>query len=514
MKGDKESIMNCEVQNEFSGAEEDGYVERILSHSRSSLESDAMSISGGVKESDISETSRKLEDYRDTLTPNDKEKTNGIDAMKSSSATKTYDREAILRKLAGDNCMRKYLLNSARESQAKIETPETKAFEESEDERLESVVEELREFLKAIPDGLLHMMTGMSRPGDCGRPADRKPDWLDMEKLRRGQKFAREHNFSLYLAEMVSVMCAYTFRDTLKLMILTGKSSTPFTAFKRYTSVALKVQHWYCDDTWSKGTKGWTDMLTVRALHVAAKRKLDASTNEEIDNAAKISNMSCPSHDMLLKDFSEACETPAVGQCPFLVRPTDPDRPKSFNQFEVSFAQWQFVWLAICYPQHFGIHNAKEEDLEAYCHLWRSIGYQLGVEDEYNFCRGSLDEIRQCGHDFIEMWVKPHLREVIPEWEHMMRCIFDGFKLALPYISFETSLLFVCEILDLKMPRLYSSLSYKAWINHCLMKSLFYYGMKLPMVVDFVNTKLQRTLDHGERLRPSSWEKIRIKLEG
>nr|XP_046488049.1 uncharacterized protein LOC124221784 isoform X1 [Neodiprion pinetum] len=514
MKGDKESIMNCEVQNEFSGAEEDGYVERILSHSRSSLESDAMSISDGVKESDISETSRKSGDYRGTLTPNDKEKTNGIDAMKSSSATKTYDREAILRKLAGDKCLRKYLLNSAREAQAKIETSETKTFEKSEDERLESVVEELREFLKAIPDGLLHMMTGMSRPGDCGRPADRKPDWLDMEKLRRGQKFARDHNFSLYLAEMLSLMCTYTFQDTLKLMILTGKTSTRFTAMKRWASAAIRFHHWYCYDPWSKGTKAWKDILAVRASHAAVKHMVDASTTEETDNAVKIPNLSCPSRDMLLKDFSEACETPAVGQCPFLVKPNDPDRPKGFNQFEMSFTQWQLVGLVICYPQYFGIHDATEEDLDAYCHLWRSIGYQLGAEDEYNFCRGTLHEIQQLSHDFLDVWVKPNLREVTPEWEHMTRCVFDGFKLILPYISFETSVLFVCEILDLKMPRLYSSLSYKAWINHCLMKSFIYYGMKLSMVVDFVNTKLQRFLDLGERLRPSGWEKIRIKFEG
>ncbi|XP_046748055.1 uncharacterized protein LOC124412324 [Diprion similis] len=433
--------------------------------------------------------------------------------MESSTATETYDREAILRKLAGDECLRKYLLNSARESR-KTETPETKAFEESDGECLESVVEELREFLKLVPDRLLHMMTGLSRPGDCGRPADQKPDWLDMEKLRRGQKFARDHKFSLYIADMFSVMCAYTFHDTLKLIILTGQSSTPFTAFKRYKSVMVKIQHWYSDDPWSKGTKAWKDILTVRALHVAAKRRLNVSTNEEIDNATKIPNMSCPTHDILLKDFSDACEVPAVGQCPFLVKPTDPDRPKSFNQFEASFAQWQFVWLAICYPEHLGIHNATDEDFEAYCHLWRSIGYQLGVEDEYNFCRGSLAEIRQCGRDFIELWVKPHLREVMPEWEHMMRCIFDGFKRASPYINFETSLLFVCEILDLKMPRLYSSLSYKAWINHYLMKSLFYYGMKLPSVVDFINTKLQRTLDQSERLSPASLEKLRIKLGG
>ncbi|XP_046748054.1 uncharacterized protein LOC124412323 [Diprion similis] len=433
--------------------------------------------------------------------------------MESSAATETYDREAILRKLAGDECLRKYLLNSARESR-KTETPETKAFEESDGECLESVVEELREFLKLVPDRLLHMMTGLSRPGDCGRPADQKPDWLDMEKLRRGQKFAREHSFSLYFGEMASLTCTYSFPDTLKLLILTGKSNTRFLAFKRWASTAIRFHHWYCYDPWSKGTKAWKDILAVRASHAAVKRRVDASTNEETDDAAKIPNMSCPSRDILLKDFSNACEVPGVGQCPFLVKPNDPDRPKGLNQFEMSFTQWQLVGLVVCYPQHFGIHNATDEDLEAYCHLWRSIGYQLGTEDEFNFCRGNLDEIRKLSHDFLEIWVKPNLREVTPEWEHMTRCVFDGFKHLLPYIGFETTVLFVCEILDLKMPRLYSSLSYKAWISHCLMKYFLYYGMKLPRVVDFINTKLQRFLDIGERLSPSAWEKIRIKVEG
>ncbi|XP_046748835.1 uncharacterized protein LOC124412762 [Diprion similis] len=432
-----------------------------------------------------------------------------IPGTQSSESNETYDRETILLNLATDEHLRTYIL--------KQENPEIsmtrRTSRPTENECRETVTEELRKVLIAVPDTMLHLLTGWTKPADCGRPADQKPDWLDMEKLRRGQKFAQDHSFSIYIAEILSWFATYTFQSSLNPVIITGKTSSPFAAFKRFLSTSLRIRHWCTQDLWSKETAAWKDILAVRRMHAVVKRRMDTFTKEDRDAAAKIPKPFFISRKILLEDFPEACKTPAIGQCPLLIDQNSPDPPRSFNQTDMAITQWGFVGLIVSYPEAFGVHYATDEDLEAYCHLWRSISYQLGMEDDFNFCRGTLKDIRKRSNDFIEAWVKPHLREVTPEWEHMLRCIFSSLNLFMPNITFETGLLQFTDIINLKMPRLYSSLSYKQWIGYYVTKYFFYYATKLPGVIKLANTFLNRSLDDCQRMSPQEMEAIRIKLE-
>lgn len=108
-------------------------------------------------------------------------------------------------------------------------------------ENAESNVEQERDLMikklgmvfKELPDCLLEMIIASVRCGDCGRPADETPDWLDMDKFRRGQKFARDHLAGVYLAEMMSLFQLFSFKDGLRPLVVSRKSHTPYLAFKR-----------------------------------------------------------------------------------------------------------------------------------------------------------------------------------------------------------------------------------------------------------------------------------------
>ncbi|XP_046431934.1 uncharacterized protein LOC124185324 [Neodiprion fabricii] len=515
MKVERNPSEDSKAESESSDFEELGDVastKRIFSSS----DGERTEIDDSDNDSGFVGVSQGSLDRLDTVTPEV--------PCTETSGSGPYDRDAILYELVSSGHPREARFIAAVErmknggvksaSDIYADFPDNFEYDAStlSQECRESMIEKLREATKPIPDSMLHLLTGRNRPGDCGRPSDFKPEWLDMEKIRRGQKFAQEHMFPIFFSEMLSLFALFSFEDGLKPLIMTGRSSTPFTAFKRYLSTGLRVRHWYTEDLWAKGSAARKDILTVRVMHGAAKRRLDASTNAEIDAAAKIPNAWCPSREMLLKDFAETCEAPVIGQCPYLIERNSPDRPKGINQTEMALTQWGFVGLIVSYPKCLGVHYATDEDLEAFCHLWRSIGYQLGMEDEYNFCRGTLEEIRQRGSDFLETWVKPNLRIITPEWEHMMRCIFTGVSVYLPGATYETSLLYLTEILDLQMPRLYASLSYKDWINFNLSKSLFYCTIKLPGMKSLFNVLLNRILDRAEKYTSEDIEAIRIKL--
>ncbi|XP_011706838.1 PREDICTED: uncharacterized protein LOC105462015, partial [Wasmannia auropunctata] len=144
--------------------------------------------------------------------------------------------------------------------------------------------------------------------------------------------------------------------------------------------------------------------------------------HEQIDNKSKIEEPWCPDRELFLKDFNAACPLEKDGQRPYVIINKSPYKPKGVNNFDMSEIQWSFVNLVLLCPQKIGMHNATDENIEAFCHMWRCYGYFLGMEDKYNFCRGSLEEIKQRTRDVCQYWILPNFKEVTPEWEHMMRC--------------------------------------------------------------------------------------------
>ena len=88
----------------------------------------------------------------------------------------------------------------------------------------------------------------------------------------------------------------------------------------------------------------------------------------------------------------------------------------------------------------------------------------------YNFCRGTLEDVKNRSKDFLEYWVKPNFRIITPECEHMMRCVVEGLQYYFPGSTYETCLLDLAEIMSLHMPRLYGTISYSTWIRHSMIR--------------------------------------------
>lgn len=54
---------------------------------------------------------------------------------------------------------------------------------------------------------------------------------------------------------------------------------------------------------------------------------------------------------------------------------------KRISQKDMAFTQFGFMGYAVTNPEYLGIYNAKEEDFEAFIHVWRVIGHLMGIED-------------------------------------------------------------------------------------------------------------------------------------
>jgi hypothetical protein len=62
------------------------------------------------------------------------------------------------------------------------------------------------------------------------------PEWMDAALLDIGQKFALRNLSALSLADLLSLVIILTSSDGRKALVYTNRSSTVFTAFKRYLS--------------------------------------------------------------------------------------------------------------------------------------------------------------------------------------------------------------------------------------------------------------------------------------
>ncbi|KAK6625786.1 hypothetical protein RUM43_006085 [Polyplax serrata] len=341
-----------------------------------------------------------------------------------------------------------------------------------------------------------------------------KPKWLNEEKFKRGQKFARDHLFCINFAEMVSLYILFAQKSSLGPLIFTGMSDTPFTAFKRYLSTVCKLISWYTDDIWSENESlGKNNLILVRGMHKTVYNALTNSSKEVVEQKTTLGDpertaLWCPTRNLLVKDFQESI--PARPWCP--VVDAEVQRSVWVSQTDMSITQFGFVGLAVTYPKSFGIHLASDDDLEAFLHMWRGLGYMLGIKDEYNFCNGDLQAVRDRTLFFLQVFAKPAFRTVTCDWEHMCRCMTAGISFYLPRVRFESSLLYLCHIIGVKMPRLRKEMPFAHYFYFQLMRFVFYL-MKFQSVLSWLNSALYRVIRRVQAVPPeilSDWQNRRF----
>ena len=369
----------------------------------------------------------------------------------------------------------------------------------------------LSEYLKVLLDGMA--VGGVS---EC--PLDSKPEWFDYDKFRRGQRVAKKYLFGLLLAETLSLLMLLYFPGALLSLTYTRKSDTPYKSFKRYLSTVMRVRSWYLDDIWQPGTEGHKNVRVVRAMHKKVRHELHNTKLDEVYKKGTLSK-SCtfgckgaaiwsPLHEMIREDFQGSCPYLGPNQLPFL---NYQKNPVFLNQMEMAITQFGFVGLFILFPNQFGAHGVSDEDMDAFVYLWRCIGYILGTEDKYNLCNGELETVRQRSHHIINFLVKPNLREVSRDWEHMTRCLVEGINFYIPGITYEISLLYMCNMLGICAPRLRAALTLTQEVMYHLMNLVFLVLMRLPGVCLFFNWLLSLAIRRAQSASPEALAKLQMR---
>nr|XP_018909452.1 PREDICTED: uncharacterized protein LOC109038734 [Bemisia tabaci] len=212
------------------------------------------------------------------------------------------------------------------------------------------------------------------------------PPWYDSKKFKKGQEFFHRNYFALFVSKLAGLILLLSNQNMLRVLKLTNKSSNKLTAFKRYMGTIRHMLSWYDGDLQTSGSSAHMSLMTVRGFHCAASNK-----------AASV----------------------GFGH---------------ISQRDMAFTQFGFMGFSLLKFDILGLVGTPEE-IEGFIHFWRTIGYLLGISDEYNLCGGSIEETRELCRILLEQNFVPDLEKNPPDFVEMSTALMEGMRAVIPAVD-------------------------------------------------------------------------------
>ncbi|XP_066973780.1 uncharacterized protein [Macrobrachium rosenbergii] len=307
-------------------------------------------------------------------------------------------------------------------------------------------------------DLILTLVEGMNEPGESGNPPE-PPSWLDRELFDRGREFYRRYLSSVCFSNLLSLVFMMAPKRGLAPLIYTGQSDTPMKALKRYYSTLMHVVTWYTGDVWDPEDDAHKDVMSIRSIHGKVARQCNAPEENEKLRNIKVSERGHPEP-----------ESPFYPSIRDDLRPQIESRLLSYNtenpclylsQSDMALTQFAFMGLVVAHPEKLGAGAATEEEFAGFIHFWRGIGWLLGIDDKYNFCRGSVKETRALCLEVERKIAMAFLAEADWNYEHMATSLLTGMSYVAKSMSFPAMFRYLAYTIGVSVPSFARRMSYR-----------------------------------------------------
>ncbi|XP_020287024.1 uncharacterized protein LOC109856314 [Pseudomyrmex gracilis] len=179
------------------------------------------------------------------------------------------------------------------------------------------------------------------------------PPFYDEKKFRIGQQAFSKNYFSMMIAKLCGLVSLLAIKTILDVIIFTKRSGIPCLAYRRYASTILHTLVWHEKNPKGKPNEFLESVKIVRKKHcVSFRRSTEAGVH----------------------------------------KPT---------QLDMALAQFGFIGYTIISGDYLGV-KVTHDELEGVVHLWRVIGYMLGMDDRFNLCAGTVEETRALCQRLLE----------------------------------------------------------------------------------------------------------------
>jgi len=211
-----------------------------------------------------------------------------------------------------------------------------------------------------------------------------EPTWVDWELVRKGQALWSEHLGRAFLALTAALLQGFTIARFAEVLLHAGYAQSPLTSCSRYAATAFFLHDWFrypLDDPESRARKG---IYTVRCMHSYARRRSKGLFSLEAGEGIALS------------------------------------------QYDLGEVQLGFSAVCLSVMEtEMAMGPLPRKDREAMVHVWRLIGWHLGIEDRFNVCN-SVDDLEACFQDYME-WTPQRLRSCRESTHILQLAAVQGF---------------------------------------------------------------------------------------
>ena len=163
----------------------------------------------------------------------------------------------------------------------------------------------------------------------------------------------------------------------------------------------------------------------------------------------------------------------------------------AFSQMDMAMVQAAFFASFTAFPNDFGARHASNEELAAFVHVWRVIGYYLGLKDEYNLARlETIDKTRELLIELGNEFVIPAFLELDSISLHMLKSFSAGFN-----IDYHIAMYRHAYAHGYELKLLWKHFTVKQKLMYYVSKTFEYIYCNIPLVKRFINDMYKKYSD-------------------
>ncbi|KAL9890367.1 uncharacterized protein ACN427_009384 isoform 1-T1 [Glossina fuscipes fuscipes] len=220
-----------------------------------------------------------------------------------------------------------------------------------------------------------HLLNNGCNEGDSEYEME-MPSWYNDTLFREGQTYMSKYRFVLQSGMLAGLIAVLSVPSILKVLMCTRQSSTPSTAYRRYLRTILHTQAWYEYPPEPRNSKFWISLQAVRKAHSRSSR---------------------------------ACAKLGSGM---------------ITQKDLALTQFGFIGFITLGAYRIQLYD--QEFLEATSHMWRVLGYLLGIKDEYNICGKNWSETNLRLDIVLRKVYIPALENASKDFEDATKALLHG----------------------------------------------------------------------------------------
>lgn len=317
---------------------------------------------------------------------------------------------------------------------------------------------------------------------------DHPPPWLDLQLYERGIKFYHSNLTGILMSNGESLVSGLCIPSFYKALTFSGDTNRKRDALVRYRDTALHVFcKWYTSNPWIDQSDAASSLKIVNSMHRKVSMNI-RNAGEDFERIVKEKSEAIEPQEQASQLFKEL-EIMRETQEPSAEYRVFVENPRKFTEFDMFLVQCAFFGGPFLYPDWYGCSSASEEDLLGFLHVWRVMGYYLGIQDKHNGAQFDVATTRRLGYEVLERIIKPCCLHIDQQTIHLGQQIFSEPSNYYVWIYRNY------YMIGLELRELWSSFSWRQVYWYYARFMFTYYLYPLPGLKQLINMTASRFLD-------------------